>query len=188
MRAPTRGAPTIVVPQCPHCSALLCHARIALHCPALLCIASYCLALPRNDHHGAHGIRCSAMRDNACQCEHCSASLALLALLCIASHCPHCFALLCIARYCSVLPALPCIAPHRPSWRSSRTLLGKDDTMIVGAPLVGARNADNACQCEHCPALPRIALHCPALRASRALPPTDHHSDHRAHCSARMIR
>ncbi len=34
--------------------------------------------------------------------------------------------------------------------------------MIVGAPLVGARNATNVCQCEYCHALPRIALHCPA--------------------------
>ena len=41
--------------------------------------------------------------------------------------------------------------------------------MIVGAPRVGARNADNTCQCEHCFALPSIARnamhcpHCPAL-------------------------
>ena len=38
--------------------------------------------------------------------------------------------------------------------------------MIVGASLVGARNADNACQCEHCYAMQGIVLHgghCPSL-------------------------
>ena len=75
--------------------------------------------------------------------------------------------------------------------RSSRSLFGKDHAMIVGAPLVGARNADNACQCEHGNAEQCIAMHCPQCctllsiaRIAPHCPATTNHGDLGARCSA----
>ncbi len=82
-------------------------------------------------------------------------------------------------------------APHRPA------LLNNDNAMIVGAPLVGARNANQWMAMQSSPALPGTAIHCrasphtaPHCRASphrphrRALSRNDHHGDHCHRCLA----
>ncbi len=114
-------------------------------------------------------------------------------------------------------PAMVNIVPQRSaaprSARQRPAAPRSDHAMIVGAPLVGAHNAGNACHCERCAAFPCNALHCPALSAlfplvhiashcsampalsplvhiashcsaMPALSPNDRHCDHRVRCLA----